>query len=304
MASQIRPRTVLLLTIVVAVISVSFAGGAAAQASFTVEDQTITPGGGEINVSHNGADAYLQIDHSTLPANWTVERPNAAQGNADETTWFGGVPNPATITVVPDGEASISETVEFTATIDDEGNQDTFNVTVAPDPISFSDQEIAASGGTVNIDSKDAGAYVQVDLSNVPDGWEVTNPDPKTNYNSEEIAWTSPAAETLSFDITPPDDVDAAGQSVEFTGTVDDSYRQDTFNVTFVESHESGVSQTVVDAATSQGNNDQLDSLDILDAYSTYLETGEVNGKEFDSSLSFLDLYSWRLENPPTDALN
>ncbi|MFQ3476821.1 hypothetical protein HKK80_11270 [Halonotius sp. F2-221B] len=297
MASKIRPRTVLLLTIAVAVLSISFAGGAAAQASFTVEDQTIAPDGGQINVSHNGADAYLQIDHSTLPANWTVERPDAAQGNVDETTWFGGVPNPAMITVIPDGEASIGETVEFTATIDDEGNQDTFNVTVSPDPISFSDQEIAASGGTVSVDSKDAESYVQVDLSNVPDGWEVTNPDPETNYNTEEIAWTSPAAETLSFDITPPDDVDAAGQSIEFTGTVDDSYRQDTFTVTFVETHESGVSQTVADAATSQGNDDQLDSLDILDAYSTYLETGEVNGKEFDDGLPFLDLYSWKLEN-------
>ena len=304
MLSQTEPRTVLLLTTVVAVISISFVGGAAAQASFTVADQTIAPDGGQINVSHSGADAYLQIDHSTLPANWTVERPNAAQGNADETTWVGGVPNPASITVRPDGEASIGETVELTATIDDGNNQDTFNVTVSPDPISFSDQEIAASGGAVSVDSKNADAYVQVDLSNVPDGWEVTNPDPETNYNTEEITWTSPAAEMLSFDITPPDDVDAAGQSIEFTGTVDDSYRQDTFTVTFVKTHESGVSQTVVDAVKSQDSEDQLGSLTILDAYSTYLETDEVDGKEFESSLPFLDLYSWRLENPSADTVN
>jgi hypothetical protein len=301
-----RSRTVLLLAIAVAVLSVSFAGGAAAQESFTVEDQTIAPDGGQINVSHSGANAYLQIDHSTLPANWAVEKPAGAQGNADESTWVGGVPNPATITVIPDGEASIGKTIEFTATIDDEDNQDTFNVTVSPDPISFSDQEVAASGGAVSVDSKDAEAYVQIDLSNVPEGWDVTNPDPETNYNpaAEEVAWTSPAAETLSFDISPPADVDAAGQSIEFTGTVDDSYRQDTFTVTFVETHESGVSQPVADAAKSVGDDNTLGSLDILDAYSSYLDNGKVAGEEFESGLSFLDLYSWKLENPSTATQN
>lgn len=297
MESMIRSRTVLLFVIVAAIISVSFVGGAAAQSSFTVEDQTIAPDGGEINVSHNGADAYLQIDHSSLPSNWTVDRPSAAQGNAEETTWTGGVPNPASLTLIPDGEASIGETVELTATVDDINNQDTFNVTVTPDPVSFSDQDVAASGGTVSVDSKDAEAYVQVDLSNVPEGWEVTNPDPETNYNADEIAWTSPAAETLSFDITPPDNVDAAGQSIEFTGTVDNSYRQDTFTVTFVETHESGVSQDVADAAKSQGDDNKLDSLDILDAYSSYLENGKVEEYDNIDGLEILDLYAWYLEN-------
>lgn len=299
--SLTRTHAVVLIAAVLTTVGIGFVGGVAGQASFTVEDQTITPDGGEITVSHSGAEAYLQIDHSTLPANWTVERPAAAQGNSDETTWVGGVPNPATVRLIPDGAASVGKTVELTVTIDDGNNQETLNVTVSPEPVSFADQEIAASGGTVNVDSKDAEGYVQIDLGSVPDGWTVTNPEPETNYNSEEIAWTSPAAETLRFDLSPPAGVDAAGQTIDFTGTVDDSYRQDTFTVTLVETHESGVSQTVADAATSQGDDSQLGSLDILDAYSAYLETGEVAGTEFDSGLSFLDLYSWRLENPPSE---
>jgi len=296
-----RIRIAVLVAVTLTLVSVTFVGGAAAQASFTVDDQTIAPDGGQINVSHNGADAYLQIDHSSLPSNWSVDRPDAASGNADETTWFGSVPNPASITLIPDGDASIGESVELTATIDDGGNQETFNVTVTPEPVSFADQEVAASGGTVSVDSKDAEAYVQVDLSNVPDGWTVDNPEPETNYNTEEIAWTSPASDTLRFDISPPEGVDAAGQSIEFTGTVDNSYRQDTFTVTFVETHESGVSQTIADAAKSQGTDSKLDTLDILDAYSSYLDNGKVNGKEFESGLSFLDLYSWKLSSPSSE---
>ena len=298
MDDSIRPRRVLMIAVAVAIASVALSGGAAAQTSFTVEDQTIAPDGGSINVSHNGAEAYLQIDHSTVPANWTVERPTNAQGNEDETTWVGGVPNPASITLIPDSYAAVGQTVELTATIDDTNNQDTFNVTVVPDPVSFSDQEIAASGGTVSIDSKDAESYVQIDLSNVPQDWEITNPKPEpVGSNSEEIAWTSPSVETLQFDITPPEGTNATGKSIEFTGTVDNSYRQDTFVVTFVGTHESGVPQSVADAAKSQGDDNKLDSLDILDAYSSYLENGKVEEYENINGLDILDLYSWYLQS-------
>ena len=175
----------------------------AAQPSFTVADQTITPDGGQISVDHNGANAYLQIHHATLPAGWTVERPDSAAGNSDETAWTGTVPNPASLTLIPADDTSVGETVELVAVIDEKSNQETFNVSV----------EATAAPGDL------------------------------------------------------PAELDPTATNA-------------------------------VVAEAGVGDYSQLGTLDILDAYATYLETGTVGDTEIESSIPILDLYAYRLENP------
>ncbi|MFQ3476820.1 PGF-CTERM sorting domain-containing protein [Halonotius sp. F2-221B] len=125
--------TFLSVLMILSVAAVGFAAPAAAQESFTVEDQEISTDGGEIEINHNGADAYLQIDHSSLSDDWEIDRPDAASGNADETTWTGGVPNPASIGLTPPDDVEDGDTFDITVTIDDSSNQETFTLTVSED---------------------------------------------------------------------------------------------------------------------------------------------------------------------------
>ncbi|MFQ3476823.1 hypothetical protein HKK80_11280 [Halonotius sp. F2-221B] len=176
---------------------------AAGQPSFSVADQTVSPEGGQVSIDHDGADAYLQIHHETLSAGWSVERPASATGNSDETAWTGSVPNPATITLVPDGDASTGETVELTVIIDDESNQETFNVTI--EDTTSGDVPAALDATTVNA--------------------VVAETDGASDYT-------------------------------------------------------------------------QLETLDILDAYGSYLEDNTVGNTELDSSIPILDLYAYAIKNP------
>jgi hypothetical protein len=62
------------------------------------------------------------------------------------------------------------------------------------------------------------------------------------------------------------------------------------------------VDATTVNAVVSatDGANDytQLGTLDILDAYGSYLEDNTVGNTELDSSIPILDLYAYAIENP------
>ena len=182
------------------------------------------------------------------------------------------------------------------------------------DSINISNKTLPADGGTITVDSQDAKAYLQLDTSDLPDGWTVSDPQPVGFvFSQNESTWLYPVPETVSLNITP-DSSNATGLSGKITATVDDSENQDTFAVTIAENGtDDGKNVTtpvpddiagpaVVSAVIGAGDDDQLDTLDILDSYALYLENGGVvNGVEVGNSLTILDLYTWRLNNPGVD---
>jgi hypothetical protein len=182
--------------------------------------------------------------------------------------------------------------------------------TQAPtDSINIPNKTIPADGGTITVSNQSAAAYLQLDTSELPEGWTVSDPQPiGFSFTQKESAWLYPVPETVSLNITPTND--STGQSGVITATVDDSENQDTFTVTAGEGEvddgppastpvpEDVASPAVVNAVVTAGSDDELGTLDILDGYAAYLDTGEVNGVTIDSSLTLLDLYSWRIENP------
>lgn len=98
-----------------------------------------------------------------------------------------------------------------------------------------------------------------------------------------------------------------ASDTAAITIEVNDSsngYDKETTNITVdlaqTDTIPDSLDSTTVNAIVAEAGVDdytQLETLDILDAYSTYLDTGTVGDTELESSISILDLYAYRLEN-------
>ncbi|MFQ3476834.1 hypothetical protein HKK80_11335 [Halonotius sp. F2-221B] len=182
--------------------------------------------------------------------------------------------------------------------------------TQAPtDSIDIPNKTLPADGGTITVSNQSADAYLQLDTSELPEGWTVSDPQPiGFAFTQNESTWLYPVPGTVSLNITPANE--SVAQSGTITATVDDIENQDTFTVTIGDGGsddgppastpvpEDVAQPAVVNAVITAGPDSELDTLDILDGYADYLETGAVNGTEVETGLTLLDLYSWRLDNP------
>lgn len=295
-----RGISVVAVVLLGALLTVGMTSGVAAQSTdnSTFEDQLITADDGNATVSIDvNADTFVTID-ATLPANWSVEStvgPSGAEaafvdGNY---SWIQGGSGTYTLQLdVPGGETGQSGSFTVLRRVDSVTQTDTFDATVVTEPVSVADQSISTDGGNVTA-TIPANSFVRIDTAQLPDGWTISGTTPNADIVDNTVNWISPASDdTYSFELVPPQDV-SSGTEVNFTASADVDGNSDSFTVTVTDTHESGASQNLVNTVSKQAGDDELDSTDILYAWSEYKRTGSVDNTPVETPSELLFLWDW-----------
>lgn len=289
----------------IAVLVVGMSGVAAAQTSgdSTLGDRVVHTDNGTATVEITvDADTFVTIN-TELPENWSVTStagPSGSEGSFVDGnySWIQGGSGTYSMEIdVSDGEASQSGSFTVLRRVDSVTESDTFDATLVEGPVSVSDQSIPTNGGQVNVDIP-ASNYARIDISQLPDDWSVSELDPNGDVVDNTVTWIQPAADdSYSFNLTPPEDV-SAGENVTFVATADTDINRDSFTVSATDEHESGTDQKLVNEVKKQaGNEDDLNSDDILFAWSTYQTTGSVGGTPVENPTELLFLWDWYVTN-------
>jgi hypothetical protein len=217
----------------------------------------------------------------------------------------------ASVNVSADSEG----TANLTATLN--GEDATEQITVADTAANFAVSNVSPDGANVT-----QGDLIDVtaEINNTGDanGTQTVEFRLDTSGNDELEAGEELANQSVSLDAGENttvtfEDIDTSvlpNQTVTYTHGVVSEDDQATASINITVEEDGGAAPgdvpaeldaTAVNAVVSEAGVDdytQLDTLATLDAYATFLETGEVGGTQLDDSLGILDLYAYQLENP------
>ena len=194
-----------------------------------------------------------------------------------------------------DANTTNDHTLTFDAVnVSDDNSTDSFTVTV-PEAATLDDANNVnvtdADGETVAVEGLDvSGNEITFDVN--PDT-DATNRDLTVEA---DITVSAPdVAETTEAEITiGVEDSDDTSDSAAATLTV---VPEDDVASEVPEGQDAAAVNAIVDSA-GVDNYTQLQTLDILDAYSSFLDDGTVGETELENSLPILDFYAYALENP------